>query len=872
MLTLTCILLLISAARASASASFKVDSSFRNLGDTLQISYVNYFAASNEDWFYLVPKSYGGTLRDYWRQDVDASWDAEGYTWSYVDHYNVDVGSVLLTLNPQYLQNGEYNLYYLAIDGFDLHISPSITIVIGDNCYDWIDKRSGVTSGKTTNRCDAAYGRFRFSLNRLEKTPCISTDDCADKCCFHFHYVEVVRTHISKDGVFGELYVDGIEQVKTLENIDHVIPAGTYSGTFRRYNKRGYVTPFVLGVPIKDPWILFHTGNYQIDSKGCFLVGLTHSIVSSKPKAVVNSRKAMKKLMSVLDYSQLELSGEITQTPKQDLFYVDFNMCNIEPFIMNDYSGLTVHPLVITVTSTSEFDEAKKRFLTQHTPLGEFISNEEDYNVTTKYIEFLVEHPYDRFYSFVNVTYIRIEIQMRIRNVFSTRAITVFPSFEGYSMDPNCDYCSTLYLQIAIHGPLDNTEWDLIKSSITETPLCLNQTQSTCTNISAETCTTCRDNTTCTEDFTCDTPDTGNYSSSAIYLYLEAKYSSNWDGANLFMKSPEGDIVLSMAPSNATKNPFQTNVFPTVSGMYEFGTYFPEGEPEFIDACTIYWIVSYNSRSNTSSFYGSINSSVLLHYNADKEVWSFERDSNILSEEDLLDYCVPTHFPSGQPSGLPSSSPTSPSMSPSSHPSLNPTTLPTSIPSFLPTAPTFSPTTFWDSNILSAPEDMVLFSVVTPRRATGGEMCATPINFFKLRIDNGALFPTSGYLSGVVSIKHIKGGFRRADMSLRLALYRTSNSTIVFSTTNNLLEGSSFHKITGDPYADDHKHWAVGKADYKLLIRLPYYGLVDDGGNQFHFPIASDYTLEIDLKVLGRSAGESDIVHSCVRITGVSLF
>lgn len=89
----------------------------------------------------------------------------------------------------------------------------------------------------------------------------------------------------SSHGVFGQLRPDDPAAVKrmhmytgeeeSLGNKPRVscIPAGTYSCERRFYNKGGYWTFEVTGVPGRSN-ILFHKGNTEEDSQGCILLGL----------------------------------------------------------------------------------------------------------------------------------------------------------------------------------------------------------------------------------------------------------------------------------------------------------------------------------------------------------------------------------------------------------------------------------------------------------------------------------------------------------------------------------------------------------------------------------------------------------------------
>ena len=113
------------------------------------------------------------------------------------------------------------------------------------------------------------------------------------------------------DGTLGRLTL-GAESVYCLEEEDRDnernvsrIPAGTYKCVRTWYNKGGYETFEVTGVPNRTR-ILFHWGNTQEDTEGCILPGLRVGTLeiadedSGEMKhkiAVLSSRKAHKMLM-----------------------------------------------------------------------------------------------------------------------------------------------------------------------------------------------------------------------------------------------------------------------------------------------------------------------------------------------------------------------------------------------------------------------------------------------------------------------------------------------------------------------------------------------------------------------------------------------
>lgn len=97
------------------------------------------------------------------------------------------------------------------------------------------------------------------------------------------------------------------EPIYTLENpwkdnkpFISCIPADSYSG--RPYDGRKYKNVFIVdGVPERSG-ILFHHGNFEEDTSGCILVGMSAGKLRGEP-AIKDSKKAM-------EYLRLLLGGE----------------------------------------------------------------------------------------------------------------------------------------------------------------------------------------------------------------------------------------------------------------------------------------------------------------------------------------------------------------------------------------------------------------------------------------------------------------------------------------------------------------------------------------------------------------------------------
>lgn len=97
--------------------------------------------------------------------------------------------------------------------------------------------------------------------------------------------LQLFREEVSDNGkaTIGKLYIDGNYECFTLEDtvrpvkIAHetAIPAGSYDLTLDYSPKFKRVMPHVLNVPGFDG-IRIHTGNTDVDTWGCLLLGQTH--------------------------------------------------------------------------------------------------------------------------------------------------------------------------------------------------------------------------------------------------------------------------------------------------------------------------------------------------------------------------------------------------------------------------------------------------------------------------------------------------------------------------------------------------------------------------------------------------------------------
>jgi hypothetical protein len=117
-----------------------------------------------------------------------------------------------------------------------------------------------------------------------------------------------IRRYKSSDkGTVGRLYVDGVYQCFTLEDIVRpegekiygktAIPAGNYEVIIDMSKRFGKLMPHVLNVPMFDG-IRIHAGNTSGDTLGCILVGRTNPVRGQ----IGESQLAFDALMSTLKH------------------------------------------------------------------------------------------------------------------------------------------------------------------------------------------------------------------------------------------------------------------------------------------------------------------------------------------------------------------------------------------------------------------------------------------------------------------------------------------------------------------------------------------------------------------------------------------
>lgn len=116
------------------------------------------------------------------------------------------------------------------------------------------------------------------------------------------------RLHRTDVSTIGELYVDGVFECYTLEDIERevkiksetAIPKGKYKVMITMSNRFKRQMPLLLNVP-NFSGVRIHAGNTNHDTEGCILVGQTRSkdFIGKSRKAFDNLFKKMQKAKSI---------------------------------------------------------------------------------------------------------------------------------------------------------------------------------------------------------------------------------------------------------------------------------------------------------------------------------------------------------------------------------------------------------------------------------------------------------------------------------------------------------------------------------------------------------------------------------------------
>ncbi len=116
------------------------------------------------------------------------------------------------------------------------------------------------------------------------------------------------RIHRTDVSTIGELYVDGVFECYTLEDIERdvkiksetAIPKGTYKIIVTMSNRFKRLLPLLMNVPNFEG-VRIHSGNTNHDTEGCILVGQTRSkdFIGKSRKAFDKLFKKMQKAKSI---------------------------------------------------------------------------------------------------------------------------------------------------------------------------------------------------------------------------------------------------------------------------------------------------------------------------------------------------------------------------------------------------------------------------------------------------------------------------------------------------------------------------------------------------------------------------------------------
>lgn len=123
--------------------------------------------------------------------------------------------------------------------------------------------------------------------------------------------LKVIRDTYTDRSTIGRLYINDIFFCDTLEDkvrdkkIDGItaIPAGTYKMILNVSNRFKKLMPLLIDVP-NYQGVRIHSGNTDVDTEGCILVGLSRT-----KDSIGQSRDAFIKLMAELDkYKEYEIT------------------------------------------------------------------------------------------------------------------------------------------------------------------------------------------------------------------------------------------------------------------------------------------------------------------------------------------------------------------------------------------------------------------------------------------------------------------------------------------------------------------------------------------------------------------------------------
>src|SRR5579863_3556024 len=98
-------------------------------------------------------------------------------------------------------------------------------------------------------------------------------------------HLKVLRKTKTDDGIFGELYINGIFECYTVENLKDALPAAIYNLSLYNSPDHGYEVPLLDTSAIGRTYCEIHIANFPSQLLGCIGLGVsddTDSVDSSK--------------------------------------------------------------------------------------------------------------------------------------------------------------------------------------------------------------------------------------------------------------------------------------------------------------------------------------------------------------------------------------------------------------------------------------------------------------------------------------------------------------------------------------------------------------------------------------------------------------
>ena len=128
--------------------------------------------------------------------------------------------------------------------------------------------------------------------------------------------IKLIRYKKSERGVQGNIVMDGVTKMMTLELPDRdnqagisCIPPGSYLCQMAFSNHIGADVYHLQGVPCRTS-VLIHCGNTIADTEGCILVGRAYTKTVSLPLFLLESHAALASLYAITNKEPFTLAVE----------------------------------------------------------------------------------------------------------------------------------------------------------------------------------------------------------------------------------------------------------------------------------------------------------------------------------------------------------------------------------------------------------------------------------------------------------------------------------------------------------------------------------------------------------------------------------